>query len=204
MPPTECGAFQKTSTTIQFFFGVRAPHGTVERQSSAGNGRLEWHRPGGRPRVGGGRHEGRGFGAARRPLAELGDELGGETIVAPADLRDEAAILSVFERIRSAWGGVDVLVNSGGLGRSAPLLEGPVEAWREMLQVNVLGISICTKLAVEDMRRRGDCGHVFHISSMSAHRVPGGSGMYAASKFAVRALTEALRKELRHAGSKSA
>lgn len=141
--------------------------------------------------------------SARRAdrLQELEDELGGETIVAPADLRDEAAILSVFERIRSAWGGVDVLVNSGGLGRSAPLLEGPVEAWREMLQVNVLGISICTKLAVEDMRRRGDCGHVFHISSMSAHRVPGGSGMYAASKFAVRALTEALRKELRHAGS---
>jgi NADP-dependent 3-hydroxy acid dehydrogenase YdfG len=141
--------------------------------------------------------------SARRAerLRALADELGGEKLVAPADLRDEAAIASMFDQVRDTWGGVDVLVNSGGLGRSAPLLEGPIDAWREMLEVNVLGLTICTKLAVEDMRRRGDAGHVFHISSMSAHRIPGDSGVYSASKFAVRALTEALRKELREAGS---
>jgi NADP-dependent 3-hydroxy acid dehydrogenase YdfG len=47
------------------------------------------------------------------------------------------------------------------------------------------------------MKRRGDDGHVVHIGSMAGHRVPGGSGVYAASKYAVRALTEALRQELR-------
>jgi len=71
-----------------------------------------------------------------------------------------------------------------------------------MLEVNVLGLSVCTREAVQRMRRRGiDDGHIIHISSMSSHRVPPGSGMYAATKFAVRALTEALRKELREQGS---
>ena len=60
---------------------------------------------------------------------------------------------------------------------------------------------MCTREAVADMRRRGDDGHVVHVSSMAAHRVPPGSGMYSASKYAVRALTEALRQELRAAGS---
>ncbi|MBW2256555.1 MAG: SDR family NAD(P)-dependent oxidoreductase, partial [Deltaproteobacteria bacterium] len=51
--------------------------------------------------------------------------------------------------------------------------------------------------AVQDMRVRGDDGHVIHISSMSGYRVAPGGGVYAATKHAVRALTEALRGELR-------
>ena len=46
----------------------------------------------------------------------------------------------MFETIRKTWGGVEILVNSGGLGRSAPLMDGPTDAWREMLEVNVLGL----------------------------------------------------------------
>jgi len=134
-------------------------------------------------------------------LEELARRLRTEALVVPADLRNEAAIDEMFEAVRAAWGGVDVLVNSGGLGRNAPLAEGPVEAWREMLEVNVLGLSVCTRHAVADMRSRGDDGHVIHISSMSAHRVPAGSGMYSATKFAVRASTEGLRQELRKMGS---
>ena len=113
------------------------------------------------------------------------------------DLRVEKEIVAGFKAVRQAWGGVDILINSGGLGLKAPLVEGPSEAWREMLEVNVLGLCICTREAISDMRRRGDRGHIVHVSSMAGHRVPGGSGVYSATKFAVRALTEGLRKELR-------
>jgi 17beta-estradiol 17-dehydrogenase / 3beta-hydroxysteroid 3-dehydrogenase len=132
-------------------------------------------------------------------LQSLGGELdGAELLALRADLHSEPEILSLFAAVRERWGGVDVLVNNAGLGHHAPLLSGSTEAWREMLDVNVLALCVCTREAIADMRRRGDDGHVIHVSSMAAHRVPPGSGVYAASKFAVRALTEALRQELRH------
>jgi NADP-dependent 3-hydroxy acid dehydrogenase YdfG len=108
----------------------------------------------------------------------------------------------LFGAIREKFGGVDVLVNNAGLGHDAPLTSGATDEWREMLELNVLALCICTREAIADMRRRGDDGHVVHVSSLAAHRVPPGSGVYAATKFAVRALTEALRQELRALGSK--
>ncbi|MEO0424903.1 MAG: SDR family NAD(P)-dependent oxidoreductase [Pseudomonadota bacterium] len=124
-----------------------------------------------------------------------------QSLVCSADLRQEHEIRGAFRAIRDAWGGVDILINAGGLGRRAPLTGDHADAWREMLEVNVLGLCICTQESIADMRERGDHGHVVHISSMAAHRVPGGSGVYSATKFAVRSLTEGLRQELRELGS---
>jgi NADP-dependent 3-hydroxy acid dehydrogenase YdfG len=124
---------------------------------------------------------------------------GGHSLALQTDVRDEAQIEELFRRTCATWGGVDVLVNNAGLGHAAPLLDGPTEQWREMIEVNLLGLCLCTRAAVADMRRRGGEGHVIHISSMAAHRVPPGGGVYAATKFGVRALTEALRQELLHA-----
>ena len=117
------------------------------------------------------------------------------------DLQHEDQILEMWGQIRATHGGVDVLVNNAGVALDAPLTSGRTEDWRRMLDVNVLALSICTREAVIDMRKRGNDGQILHISSMSAHRVPCWSGVYAASKFAVRALTEGLRKELRDEGS---
>lgn len=141
-------------------------------------------------------------GAALEALAAECDE--GQVLPVQADLRDPAQIGALFERVRERWGGVDVMVNNAGVGRRMPLTSadpGAVNAWREMLEVNVLALCLCTREAVRDMRERGDDGHVVHISSMAAHRVPPGSGVYSASKYAVRSLTEGLRRELRELGS---
>jgi NADP-dependent 3-hydroxy acid dehydrogenase YdfG len=113
-------------------------------------------------------------------------------------MRREDDVVRLIATARERFGGVDVLVNNAGLGRNAPLGSSPSAPWREMLEVNVLGLAIATREAIQDMERRGVAGHVVHVSSMAGHRVPGpDSGMYAATKFAVRALTEALRQELR-------
>ena len=134
-------------------------------------------------------------------LEALQEQAQGKILALPCDLRDVGDIERMFGQIREAHGGVDVLINNAGLGRAEPLSDGDDEAWREMLEVNVLALSICTREAIRDMRRRERPGHVVHVSSMSGHRVPASSGgMYAATKHAVRALTEGLRRELRALG----
>lgn len=134
-------------------------------------------------------------------LAQALDPEGEDAVLtAVADFRDQGAIAAVFTEIRRRWGGVDVLVNNAGLGLHAPLTSASVDRWRTMLDVNVLGLLIATQEAVTDMRRRGDNGHVIHIGSMAGHR-PTKAGVYAATKYAVRSLTESLRAELRELGS---
>jgi NADP-dependent 3-hydroxy acid dehydrogenase YdfG len=126
---------------------------------------------------------------------------GGESSLAVAcDVRSEASVQEAFAAARDRFGGIDVLVNNAGLGHAAPLADGLVEEWREMLDVNVLGLCLCTREALADIRRRGGRGQIIHIGSMAGQRVPPGAGLYAATKHAVRALTESLRLELREAG----
>ncbi len=138
-----------------------------------------------------------------KAIADQISRRGGDVIVLPGDARDSGQIENVCRTLRDEWGGIDVLINSAGLGRVAPLLSGSADAWKEMFEVNVIGLSVFTREAIGDMRAHGDQGYVIHISSMSGHRVPDGTGgMYSATKHAVRALTEALRRELRTAGSR--
>lgn len=134
------------------------------------------------------------------PLVEMKHDIearGGVAFPLAVDLRDESQILFAFQAIRRELGGVDVLVNSAGLGHDAPLVRGSTEHFREMLDVNVLALAVMTREAVADMRARKVAGQIVHVSSLSAYRVQPGAGMYAATKHAVRALAEGLRQELR-------
>ena len=141
--------------------------------------------------------------AARRAdrLENLATELrgaGADVAVRATDMRREDDVRRVFQVARERFGGVDILVNNAGLGRAAPLGSAQTDLWREMFEVNVLGLCIATREAIQDMERRGVAGHIVHVASMAAHRVPSpDSGFYAGTKFAVRAVTEGLRQELR-------
>jgi 17beta-estradiol 17-dehydrogenase / 3beta-hydroxysteroid 3-dehydrogenase len=139
------------------------------------------------------------FGCARRreKLEDLQRELGEQFIPYVCDVKEEEQILHMFEDIEVKFGGVDIMINNAGLGHKASLIDGNTEYWREMLDINVLALCICTREAISQMRKHGDEGYIIHVSSMSAHRVPSSSGMYSATKFAVRSLTEGLRQELR-------
>nr|XP_012300969.1 dehydrogenase/reductase SDR family member 11 isoform X1 [Aotus nancymaae] len=118
------------------------------------------------------------------------------------DLSNEEDILSMFSAIRSQHSGVDICINNAGLGRPDSLLSGSTSGWKEMLNVNVLALSICTREAYKSMKERNvDDGHIININSMSGHRVVPQSvtHFYSATKYAVTALTEGLRQELREA-----
>ena len=130
----------------------------------------------------------------------VADPAGNRSMAVECDVRDEQSVQAAFESARTRFGGVDVLINNAGLGHAAPLSEGVVDEWREMLEVNILGLCMCTREAIADMRRRKCAGQIIHIGSMAGQRVPAGAGLYSATKHAVRALTEALRMELRESG----
>nr|XP_043897729.1 dehydrogenase/reductase SDR family member 11a isoform X2 [Solea senegalensis] len=128
----------------------------------------------------------------------------GTLIPYKCDLSNEEEILSMFSAIKTLHKGVDVCINNAGLAHSEPLLSGKTEGWRNMIDVNVLALSICTREAYKSMTERNvDDGHIININSMSGHRVVPSADVhfYSATKYAVTALTEGLRQELRAAKS---
>ncbi|XP_040902296.1 dehydrogenase/reductase SDR family member 11-like [Toxotes jaculatrix] len=120
------------------------------------------------------------------------------------DLNSEEEILSMFSVIKAQHKGVDVCINNAGLANPESLLNGKTSGWKNMLDVNVLALSICTREAYQSMKERNvDDGHIININSMSGHRVIPSADVhfYSATKYAVTALTEGLRQELREANT---
>ncbi|KAF8765100.1 Dehydrogenase/reductase SDR family member 11 like protein [Argiope bruennichi] len=126
----------------------------------------------------------------------------GKLVAIKCDVTQESELLSVFEKIRKTFGRLDVLINNAGLSHNSPLLSGTTAEFKNMLDVNVLALCICTREAVKLMtEKRIDDGQIINISSMSGHRLSStaqpGIHFYTGTKFMVRALTEGLRRELK-------
>uniref|UniRef100_A0AAV2JAK6 Dehydrogenase/reductase SDR family member 11 n=1 Tax=Knipowitschia caucasica TaxID=637954 RepID=A0AAV2JAK6_KNICA len=110
----------------------------------------------------------------------------------------------MFSAIKTQHKGVDVCINNAGIAHNEPLLSGLTGGWRNMIDVNVLALSICTREAYKSMKERNvDDGHIININSMGGHRVVPSADehFYCATKYAVTALSEGLRQELREANS---
>ena len=94
------------------------------------------------------------------------------------------------------FGGLDAVVNAAGVFTAGSVADTDPGAWRTMFDVNVLGLLSVVRASVPHLRA-GRAPSVVNISSMSGRRVPNpDSGVYAATKFAVHALGEALRLQL--------
>jgi len=122
----------------------------------------------------------------------------GEILPIKCDLRNDAEVTDMFEVIRKQYGGVDVCVNNAGINFSTgvSLLSGETEKWRDILNVNILALLICTRESIKLMKENNvDDGQVINISSMSGHRLID-NFVYSGTKHAVKALTEGLRVEL--------
>jgi 3-hydroxy acid dehydrogenase/malonic semialdehyde reductase len=128
-------------------------------------------------------------------VEELASELGGDHVALPLDVTDSASSQNFVSHAVERLGGVDILVNNAGLalGRTA-VADGDDEDDRLMLETNVLGLVRITRLCLphlEDGR-----GHIVNLGSWAGREAYPQGGMYVGSKYAVRALTYVLRKEL--------
>ena len=122
-----------------------------------------------------------------------------DTLAISADLRDPAEVERVFDRHVEKWGQLDLLVACAGVAQIAPVTTGDPEAWSAMWEINVMALALCVRASCSRFPETG--GHIINIGSLSGHRVPPVGGFYAATKHAVRAITEAARVELRSAGN---
>ncbi|MDB4358855.1 SDR family NAD(P)-dependent oxidoreductase [Verrucomicrobiales bacterium] len=122
---------------------------------------------------------------------------GGVADFVTVDLCDEEANCAAIAAAASKLDGLDILINAAGMAKQANLSDGDYEDWKAMLNLNVIALAVATREALPYFPKDG--GHIVNISSMSGHRVPGKGGFYSATKFAVRAMTEGLRQELREA-----
>jgi NADP-dependent 3-hydroxy acid dehydrogenase YdfG len=139
-------------------------------------------------------------GARRKErLDGLADEVtrgGGKAIAVECDVTDEGQAHGLVRRAVEEFGRIDILVNNAGVMLLSTVGKGLSDQWRQMFEVNVMGLLYATHAAIGHMKEQGS-GHLVNISSVAGRKVTRSSnGVYAGTKFAVNAISEGLRQEL--------
>ncbi len=132
-------------------------------------------------------------------VAELCREAGGEAIVVPTDVSDQAQCVSLVARTVREWGGVDALFSNAGVSMFAPFREVKDLAFFEtMMKVNYFGALYCTHAVLPYLYESK--GQIMVMSSMSSQLGSPFYSGYAASKWALNGFFESLRTEIHGSG----
>jgi len=132
--------------------------------------------------------------AAARAVEGLDPE---RTRAYACDITDAGSLEPVLDAAEAALGHVDVLVNNAGIISYAPLLELAVEDFRRVLEVNVIGVFVCTQVVARRMVAAGTAGRIVNLASINSTSISTPDlAHYAASKGAVQMLTRASALEL--------
>ena len=123
----------------------------------------------------------------------------GRVMVAAADVCDEAAVGRVVDDAVATFGRLDGVVNSAGIAADMPALDTPVDLFRRILDVNVIGSFIVAKAAARAMQAAKTGGAIVNIASVSGLRGSKGRVAYGASKGAVVTMTQVLANDLAEA-----
>jgi NADP-dependent 3-hydroxy acid dehydrogenase YdfG len=135
-------------------------------------------------------------------LAAVCDEIraaGGAADACVADLRDEGQVTALIDGAVARHGRLDALVNNAGMGVVRLVEDGRMDEWRAILETNVLGTLVACRAALRHMLPRKS-GDILNMTSVSANEAWPYMAAYAGSKAAVRALSQALRREVSERG----
>jgi NAD(P)-dependent dehydrogenase (short-subunit alcohol dehydrogenase family) len=131
---------------------------------------------------------------AERTSGELKDR--GRVVVCVTDVTDPRSVQSSREQTLAALGRVDILVNNAGIsGPNKPTWEYPIEAWREVLSINLDGPFHCCRAIAPDMIAQ-NYGRIVNVASIAGKEGNPNAPAYSASKAGLIALTKSLGKEL--------
>lgn len=121
---------------------------------------------------------------------------GGEALIVPTDLTDDASVERLAVRVKEAFGGVDLLINNAGTSTWGNLLDLPVRRWDIVMAVNLRAPYLLMKAFAPGMVTQG-YGRIVNISSAAARATGAGRLSYTVSKAALDALSRGLAEELR-------
>jgi NAD(P)-dependent dehydrogenase (short-subunit alcohol dehydrogenase family) len=134
------------------------------------------------------------YATARRP-ADIADLASAGCHVFALDVTDESSMRQVVSTIEASHGAVAALVNNAGYSQSGAVESVPIDRVRAQFETNVFGLLRLTQLVLPAMRQRRS-GRIVNIGSMGGRLVFPGGGVYHATKYALEALSDALRFEL--------
>lgn len=137
--------------------------------------------------------------ASARSLASINDLAGPDVSTLQLDVTDEAQRRAAVEAVLSEQGRIDALVNNAGWGAVAAQEETTPALMQRMFDTNVFGLHELTRLVLPHMRKQGS-GRIVNVASVAGHIAVPLMGTYCATKFALRAMTQALDAEVRRFG----
>lgn len=128
------------------------------------------------------------------------EAVGSAVLAIPADVTSEEQMQSLFREAQRRFGRLDLLINNAGTWvGGAPLDQMTVEAWDQVIAVNLRGPFLCIREAMKIMKAQ-HCGRIINIGSISAQRVRPNSAAYSASKHGIWGLTQVAALEGREYG----
>lgn len=120
----------------------------------------------------------------------------GEDAAVQTDVTRHEQVQRLVDRAVQTHGRIDVIINNAGLMPQSPLERGKIDDWDRMIDVNIKGVLYGIAAALPHMKARRS-GHIINVSSVAGHKVRAGGAVYAATKHAVRVISEGLRQEVK-------
>lgn len=140
--------------------------------------------------------------------SKLPQSLQSRYFIRQCDVSVESQVKQTFDWIERTLGGTDILVNNAGIVRPGNIVDMDSRMIDEVFNTNVKGLIYCSQAAFSSMNKRNFNGHIVHINSILGHHVVMGTpeapslNVYPPSKYAVTAINETLRNEMRFLGTK--
>jgi NADP-dependent 3-hydroxy acid dehydrogenase YdfG len=132
-------------------------------------------------------------------IQSLANELtasGEKALAVPTDVTSFDQVKKLAERAVQSYGRIDVMINNAGLMPLSPLERLKIDDWNRMIDVNIKGV-LYGIAAVLPWMKEQKAGHIINVSSVAGHKVRVGGAVYAATKHAVRVISEGLRQEVK-------
>lgn len=132
-------------------------------------------------------------------IQSLADELtdsGGNALAVATDVTQHDQVQRLVDTAVQTYGRIDVMINNAGVMPQSPLERLKIDDWDRTIDVNIKGVLYGIAAALPYMKQQ-KAGHIINVSSVAGHKVSPNSAVYAATKHAVRVLSEGLRQEVK-------